>query len=472
LCLLNRGKVTPRQTGKTTFLHQLKQTSELVDDWVYIDFEAKKYGNFEEMLCDLGQRVREYYPGVNIIGSHKFLGTLLKELAEFKECVFLIDELCSSREIAIQFLRSIRAYYNECIADDIDRSHRFVVAGSTDLAAFTLEENPQLSPFNIAAEIYLSDFGIEQIQTFVEQNAKYKFSAKAIQQLFDYTNGHPFLIQFLCHNLFDYESQEIERKLEHLPTLLDELKPEHTVNVKNMIDQIWYAPEKSKDLAEMLLAILRGTLIPFSTSHKIIRDLYLNGCIKKTEGGYCAIRNPIYETIIQKNFDIRNKVRQFREREELEHRPKRFEDFFRTLKNFDGWITVSLFEGTRLVPCNREKNLYTLIENGQYTLEIRISKGTRPPEGENFSERLLIKDGEEAEDTIEFGVRLESFYNLNFGEEQSRPFSPHLKDMIQTYRFPIRTDQQTKEPIQVFINIYQDVSLVQIVKLHFQINAR
>jgi hypothetical protein len=64
---------------------------------------------------------------------------------------------------------------------------------------------------------------------------------------------------------------------------------------------------------------------------------------------------------------------------------------------------------------------------------------------------------------------VESFYELGSGPDQSRFFSPSLMKASQFYRFPITPHDPTPGPIQVFINVYQDVSLIHVIRLQLRI---
>jgi hypothetical protein len=463
----------PRQTGKTTFLSQARSALEkaLPDSCVvYIDFESLHEADFKSLVQYLASRVCDTCQDLSLpeepVDNMRFI-TLLREWAKVRRCVFLIDELPSARALAFEFLVAIRAYFQEGFLEEHGNIHQFVIAGSADLAYFSRDMNPNVSPFNFAIDLYLGDFTQGKAAAFIRRLAKGRFTDDSIKKIVEYTNGHPFLVQYVCHHLWDLSPQERAQRLKDLRILLEEIKLEDSVNIQSMMDQIRADAEHSQQGITLLRKVLQGERIPFSLSHKTVRNLVLQGGIVN-QGGLCAIRNPIYEAVFKKNFAINDKIEPSLSGRgaQLERRP--YEDYFKKLKNFNGWITVSLWEGNKPLPYDKEENRYKLHGDSQYELRVVITKGIEKPKIEGIVEELTIRDGADATDEIRYSVRPESFYSFDYGEEQTRVFPPSVAELMETYRFPLTTHELTLDEVQLFVNIYQDISLVQTLRLSVQ----
>lgn len=295
--------LAPRQTGKTTFLHELRRA--VGDACIYVDFEGTGYADLNELTNDFAQRIG--VPGGKGAGRGG-AGTLmrfLRGLQGARRRVFLIDEIHSLKNLALEFLQNVRAYYHEQANAEGESVHAFVIAGSIDLADLTLEENSEVSPFNFAREMYLGDFGFDDVRDFIRSRAGEAFSEESIRRIFEFTNGHPYLVQFLCNHLYNLPAGETERQLDDLPKLVEESGAEGLVNIQSMVQHLLETPEEPEGIVMLLEDILAGEPLPFAESHRSIRTLYLkHGCIRREQGD-CAIRNPIYELVLKRYFDIR-----------------------------------------------------------------------------------------------------------------------------------------------------------------------
>ncbi len=465
--------LAPRQTGKTTLLKQLLHKRR--EPFVYIDFERSLYSNFTEMARDFLDKILEYDPGLNVnveVVNQKNFIKALNAIGESRQFIFLIDELTASLEIAPLFLGAIRAYLNESLMAKKPNLHIFVITGSTDLQALTLGIS---SPFNIAHIVNILDFEEKEVQEFIRQWGKEKFTVEIIQKIFSYTEGHPFLVQYVCHHLYNSSPGEMEAKLNSVSALIQEFEIERTVNITSMTHRLWEQSGESKKL-DYLRRILKGEEILFSSSLPIIGELIQEGCIKE-KNGLCVIRNPIYKEILRKNFKADSMLIQKTTPTEEIYKPRRFEEYFKKMKNFKGWAMVSVKDdGTVIspVPEGVENEAITVIPlkpGKNFTMEVKICRDE--PNDPLHKAELVIEDGinPESGDRIEFVVQPESFYNLGFKVlgNSSKFFSADEEDKERTYTFSFETREGTEKPIRVFINIFQDIALVLIMELKFEI---
>ena len=240
--------LAPPQTGKTTFLYELRnRLRERAREVVYLNFEERGYRNLSEVEKDFASLAQEQCPSIQP-GTEQTQGRPLAGFLQRLTCpgglVWLIDELPPSG-VAVDFLRSIRSYHSETRGmESIGSFHNFVFAGSIDLADLTLSHDPVISPFNIAEQVRLSDFEEQQVQEFIRRNAGHTFSDQAAKRIYTYTGGHPFLVQFLCYQLYNLDPAVVERKLENLTVLLNELAMEEATVIQTMVRRVWEDPNR------------------------------------------------------------------------------------------------------------------------------------------------------------------------------------------------------------------------------------
>lgn len=425
--------LAPRQTGKTTFLYELRRA--IGDACVYVDFEGMDYADLGELTSDFARRI-----DASLGGAKEARGALTKFLHGLREDrarVFLIDEIDSLKQLAVEFLQNVRAYYHEASIGERESVHKFVIAGSIDLADLTLEENPDVSPYNFARELYLGDFCLDDVRGFVRRRAGDAFSEQSIGHIFEYTNGHPYLVQFLCNHLYSLPTEMIERQLHDLPKLVDESGVEGSVNIQSMVQHLLETPEESGDVVKLLEDILEGKPRTFTGSNRSIRTLYLkHGCIRR-EQGKCAIRNPIYRLVLERNFDIRraaqrgagwrrpgealgvgeaaDKVEETAEGqshflEAVTRVEKKLETIARVEKKLDALFPHSWLKNYRGFLCARvargvagdaflegQENAYKVGPREQFRLLVWLQPGPEFPEGTLY-EKIEITDGEDTEE--------------------------------------------------------------------------
>jgi ABC-type dipeptide/oligopeptide/nickel transport system ATPase subunit len=432
--------LAPRQCGKTTLLKEILEKPHQ-DKTVYVSFKENVCKNRNDVLQSFRQAIENtIQPSVDE-EFHEFFSELEKK----GKFIFLVDELPASEEIAFNLLCGIRAYFSENFSSS--RCHQFIFAGSIDLAQFSREQNDFISPFNIAQTIYLDDFSKEEVTTFIKGKTKNTFTQEAIDQIFEYTAGHPYLTQYLCAYLYDKKTK-IESELEKgLSTLVKDAKIENTANIRAMLDKVG----KHSEWYKLLGRILKGEEIPFTRSHKTIRGLELNGCIKRGKDNHCVVRNPIYQEILDNYFEVASSTRS--------SLPSKI------------WIIHQLqdrSDNSRILAANSEEDIpiYSLETGKEYAAKIIIHKG----EIDNipFMESVEIKARELNKQSVELAVEVESFYDLNMSGGKIKEFNLELEHFQQSFDFSLKGTEKTDKPVKAFINLYQDMFPIKVVKLLFE----
>ena len=390
--------LAPRQTGKTTFLHDVRRR---IPNSIYVDLEAKEYSDVSDVVASLARSA-----GDKRSAKTRSLAEFLEGLGEPRR-VFLVDELASARVVAASILRQIRAYYTESLARQEKVIHQFVIAGSADLAALTQDDDPNVSPFNIAAVVYLEDFGMAETTEFVRRRAGEAFSSEVIGRVFEYTRGHPYLTQFLCDYLYHQPKDGIEKRLADLASFLEECGIEASVNIQSLVSHLFDSRNEPEFVLPTLKKILAGPNVAFSMSNRIIRRLQLqHGCIRNDQG-MCVVRNPIYGSVLQKNIEIQSVASAptvkaedpsetmgdaMRRPESLLARPR--------LVNYSGYLCVSLTAGPTVLSLQGRNVL--MAASGQ-TLEMRVRLMPGPDCDECAVAEPILAEGVNA-DAVTFEV--------------------------------------------------------------------
>ena len=137
---------------------------------------------------------------------------------------------------------------------------------------------------------------------------------------------------------------------------------------------------------------------------------------------------PSYEAVLRKNLMIGSQVKLAQASARASARPRSFEDYMAKLKSFDGWVMVSVSGDTGPMPYDKASGTYSLRENNDYLLEVKITKGIRPPDNLGLVKPVHVEGGRVPVEPVEMAVRAESFYNLGLGDEQVRAFPPNVEN--------------------------------------------
>lgn len=283
-----------RQTGKTTFLSELR---DVIKNCVILDLESRRWSDPSRVSGELATCIED-----DEFDAKRFFRALCSIAGE--EIIFLVDEVKSLGRGALDFLKAVRKYYIQSFDQGRIVAHKFIIAGSVDLADVSLDSDPDVSPYNIAVPLYFGDFGSEDIEAFIITHSEGWIARDAIAKIIDYTEGHPYLMQFVSRYLCSLSQRDIGRTLSSLENVVRDCGIEASVNVQSMIQQLF----EHEDRTAIMQRVLRGEAIPFSLSNATVRALFLSdGCIRES-GGHCVVRNPIYRLVLERNFEIRGSL--------------------------------------------------------------------------------------------------------------------------------------------------------------------
>lgn len=335
---LNYYAITaPRQTGKTTFMQQL--INKINEDefhrreTIYITLEdltgvekgefysnmarkiisclRNKYSiqpeslltiyknvssnlDFEDFLIELSNASLCAKTGDNEILFHS-------ERQKIHKYVIFIDEIdCMPKEIALEFIKTIRAIFSQRSFIKGYDNYSFIISGAVDLAKLTLGKT---SPYNIAEQIDLRDFEEEEVISMTEaalQEIGAGFYGSFPKELFKATNGHPCLTQKLCAKIIDdlMSTNRDAIQEDDLTRHIDGLIESGDITLKTTWEKV-----KDTENLEILQRIMRDEEIKYNEFDEFSYELKLSGAIGNNHG-LCKIRNSIYREFFSKQFGI------------------------------------------------------------------------------------------------------------------------------------------------------------------------
>lgn len=301
------GIIGSPQSGRTTLLHQIR---EMMTNTIYFNFAGADFNSIQDLWVDFAERVGppshigDSVPTLPVRGSR-----VLQTLERPGGLVWLIDDLTHTpkRKLLIDFLIAVRGYYSERSMRPQDNSHVFVFADSTDLSKISLGLGGTF--FNVLQKLYLTDFDQKDVEDFLARRAGGAFSPRSAECVFQYTGGHPCLVQFVCDQVFDPSKDIVESRLQNQTSLIDAASAAGLPNIRKALEPLSDESEGTRRCAAVIERILGGERIPFRPSEPTIEDLVFRYGVIRDEAGSCAIRNPIYQALLQSSLDIRKAAR-------------------------------------------------------------------------------------------------------------------------------------------------------------------
>ena len=291
----------PKQIGKTTFLHQIKNEFPHAS-YIYLNLNnaSQKAENFYQQLIQSlvteipsqqiktnSSKWKKYSPE---LGFFEFLKAF-KPKHDSKQIILLFDDI-DDFPFLKNFLGLWRKVFHERLENKQLNKYTVIISGSQDLVAETMGTT---SPYNIAIDLFLRDFSKEDSENLITHPMKslnIEIAPKAIETLLSQISGHPQLLQHGCYLLVD-------RAIISKQSITDR-------TVEEVIQDL-FATNNS-------LRILKQDLNKDSKLERLTRDI-ISG--KKTKfppnkeysmagagpivdsNSYCAIRNRMYEQYIK-----------------------------------------------------------------------------------------------------------------------------------------------------------------------------
>jgi len=305
----------PRQTGKTTFLHQLAKRLNREGKYISLVFSVESAGvpDFSEQLANERMvesvwRMCSFFlpenewpaPPDHPVSLQKYLSAWSQSQA--KPLVLLIDEADSLWDnVLVSFLRQLRDGFQI-------RPHSFpqsiALVGLRDIREYKMKaraDNPSLgsgSPFNVKAEsFFLPVFSREEVRGLLRQHTDdtgQVFSDAVFEKLYEFSGGQPWLTNALANEIVgkmlrnDY-SQEIT--MEMVEEAKERLISQRQTHLDSLMDKI-----REDRVRPIVLSIITGESPNFDNYNDAIRYCRDLGIV--TQGNPIQFANPIYREIV------------------------------------------------------------------------------------------------------------------------------------------------------------------------------
>lgn len=225
-----------------------------------------------------------------------FRDVLLKEIAE--SIVIFIDEIDSTLSLPFtdDFFAALRAVYNaRSITPDYKRLS-FVLIGVASPGDLIADNNR--TPFNIGRRIDLSDFTFEDILPLADGlGGKKELRETAIQTVFEWTSGHPYLTQRLCATLAKNNTPLTPEGIEEeIQSLFFGEKGSQDNNIQFVRDMLLKRATDTQGILRIYKNVLKGKDIEDQEQSINKSHLKLSGIVRRKQA-LLKVSNRIYHTI-------------------------------------------------------------------------------------------------------------------------------------------------------------------------------
>ena len=234
------------------------------------------------------QRLLEFYSEV-----------LLHHVAE--PIVVFVDEIQCIEDLsyADQLLTSIRAAHNARMTDPDFSRLCFVLLGECD--PVSLMQEAELSPFNVTQQVLLDDFSRDDLELFAtELNLDHDEAGVALDRIFYWTNGQPYLSQKLARAVArEPDAGNSEELIDRVATL--QLAGRAALHNEPHMSHIHRAIVNDEKRREPLLnlygKIRKGIEVPADLGSALQRRLMAVGLLVIDDESDVSVRNKLYEMV-------------------------------------------------------------------------------------------------------------------------------------------------------------------------------
>jgi hypothetical protein len=285
----------PRQTGKSTYFRFL--ATELRKEGykvAFVNFENFKHLSKHDFLARLCDALAEQW---EIVFDRTSLGSVFQQIENNKteKAVLIIDEVEGiNAEYFGEVLHSIRNVYHSrmnCMLKSV------ILVGVSNIVG-VVQDNA--SPFNIADNLNVPYFTNEETNELLgqhERETEQLFDEKVKAKISEITANQPGLVNGFAWKLvadnpekpvIDYADYLVVEDW-YLTEFIDK-------NVSNIINKA----KKYRDFVERLL--FTEAKVPFQIYNERIKELFVNGIIRKDDEGFVCFNVPLYQKCIHSAF--------------------------------------------------------------------------------------------------------------------------------------------------------------------------
>jgi len=309
----------PRQTGKTTLIHEICEKLNQKDDHmaIHLDFQGFEDESFFELQElfehfqlqffqklhsmleikneETAARFLAFNESSKITSFHRFYLYLLKVcdvLKDFQITIFC-DEIDGLRGTELKaFLTRLRTLYLQAKQKELPQIFSVGLVGMRDIIELTGGDS---SPFNIADRINLPNFSLEETANLYNQYTKetnQPFTEEATKLIHKRTDGQPFLV----NRLGQISTRDIKPKTVE-PITKEDVQKAVNVLLRERNNHFDGLAKKLYDNEEIIARVSFGGTIDRSIFDEKMRFLELCGIFKEItieEQNYVVIANEIY----------------------------------------------------------------------------------------------------------------------------------------------------------------------------------
>lgn len=305
--------LAPRQIGKSSLKvrameHLEKHGARVADADITVlggqdtDEDAWYFSLADEILdqLDLDADLEAFWEKESrltpVLRWGRFLRRVVLEKIEGLVVLFIdeIDSILSRPISSDDFFAAIRATYNQRARDPAYERLAFCILGVA--APMDLMSDQNRTPFNIARPILLGDFSHQETLRFAPALSTLCENPGAVlEEIFDWTEGHPFLTQTLCYALVE-KCERIEQNPE---TVVRDLVRESffqagialNINLETARDRLLRAGAKTPEMLTLYRRVRSGGDVDFKERSRIHQGLLLSGMVSaKSDGGRPLLR--------------------------------------------------------------------------------------------------------------------------------------------------------------------------------------
>jgi len=257
-------------------LRQLRLKIDLQDWWQ------------DKSILSNRQRLVEFYAEV-----------ILQHIAE--PVVVFVDEIqcVSDKPLAGHLLASIRAAYNARVTEPEFVRLSFVLAGECD--PLSLAPDSSVSPFAVSQEIRLGDFTRDDLETFAtELNLLSSDAAIALDRIYYWTSGHPYLTQKLARAVArERISGNIKEHVDRIAwhRLAGRAALHNEPHMSHIHKRIVNDRKNSEALLNLYGRMRKGIEVQFDPESRHQRTLLSVGLVVVDETGRLKARNRLYKAV-------------------------------------------------------------------------------------------------------------------------------------------------------------------------------
>ncbi len=234
------------------------------------------------------QRLLEFYSEI-----------ILKNVSE--RVVVFVDEIQSISNLPFsdQLLASIRSAHNARATDPEFSRLTFVLMGECD--PLSLIEEPEQSPFNVTQAVTLGDFDRDDLDLYIKElNLSPRDSAVALDRIFYWTEGQPYLSQKLARAISrDPMQGDVTENIDRLASL--QLGGRSALHNEPHMSHIHRAVVNDTKRYEGLLnlygRIRKGVRVIADLGSQLQRRLIAIGLVVIDDDGHLRVRNRLYESV-------------------------------------------------------------------------------------------------------------------------------------------------------------------------------